>query len=99
MTGSSRIPAYGTRYGAFGTVGPNSVASRTPSQGSGGTGACSRCSPNGGAAYGIPLKEAMPCSARPRTRPCTVVTTGPDTQPVAGGLGLGGVRFDFGFAF
>ncbi len=52
--------------------GPNVCASRTPSQGRGGTGAAKRSSATGGAANGMPRKTATPASTAPRTRPAVV---------------------------
>ena len=42
MTGSDRYFSKASEYGGFGGVGPNAPASRTPSQGSGGTGGRNR---------------------------------------------------------
>src|SRR3546814_3171317 len=58
-------------------VGPYAVASRTPSQGSGGTGAPKRRSPTGASANGMPRKAVDPARAMPRTAPLRVRTTGP----------------------
>src|SRR5450756_547533 len=62
--------------GACGADGPNSSASRMPSQGSAGTGAWNRRGPSGGLANGMPRKTAMPFSRCPLTRPALVETSG-----------------------
>src|SRR3954468_3018313 len=49
-SGSDRYVAKASEYGGFGAVGPKEAASRTPSQGSGGTGGLKRRGPKGGAA-------------------------------------------------
>src|SRR5690242_17943851 len=54
--------------------GPNSSASRTPFQGSCGTGAAKRSGPTGGAAYGIPRNVSTPPTSLPRTLPVVVAT-------------------------
>ena len=59
-----------------GHCGPNAAASRTPSHGTGGTGAWNRRFPTGGCANGRPRKTALPCSTRPLTRPALVETSG-----------------------
>src|SRR6185369_12001500 len=61
---------------ACGGGGPNTSASRTPSQPGAGRGAWKRSAPTGGAANGIPRKTATSCSTRPRTEPEPVRTTG-----------------------
>lgn len=61
-TGSESSFAKGSEYGGLGGVGPNAPASRTPAQGSGGTGGRKRWGPKGGAAYGMPRKTARPFS-------------------------------------
>src|SRR5260370_37790478 len=69
---------------------PNMAAARTPSQGRAGRGAANRRSPTGGWANGMPRKTATPPSARPRTRPAAVRTTGSVTSmraPSPGGAG------------
>ena len=53
----------------WGGGGPNSRASRTPSQGHAGTGLAKRSSPTGGRAYGIPRNTHMPSTISPRTSP------------------------------
>ena len=50
ITGSGSSGASASGYGGFGTVGPYSTASRTPSQDGAGVGAANRCGPNGAAA-------------------------------------------------
>src|SRR5580704_15799536 len=56
--------------------GPKVAASRTPLQGRAGRGAANRRSPTGGWANGMPRKTATLSSARPRTSPAAVRTTG-----------------------
>ena len=60
--------------------GPNMSASRTPSHGRAGCGAANRRVPTGGWANGMPRKTATPFSARPRTCPAAVRTTGSVTS-------------------
>src|SRR4249919_4056295 len=60
--------------------GPNMSASRTPSHGRAGCGAANRRAPTGGWANGMPRKTATPFSARPRTCPAAVRTTGSVTS-------------------
>src|SRR5690606_20405552 len=57
-------------------VAPKVVASRTPSHGSGGTGAAKRRSPTGAAAKGIPRNATDPSRRTPRTSPASIRTTG-----------------------
>src|SRR3954454_9321184 len=76
ICGSGSKTSYGGAYGGLGTVGPYSVAGRTPSQGSGGSGAAKRRRPNGGAAYGMPRKADTPSRVVPRTAPLVVRTVG-----------------------
>src|SRR5437763_10175016 len=68
---------------ACGGVGEKAWASRTPSQGCGGTGAANLRSPTGGAAKGIPLNVATACWYLPRTAPLLVLTTGSFTRLLA----------------
>ena len=49
----------------------------------GGCGARQRRLPVGGAAYGSPRKAYPPETAKPRTRPLLMVTTGPAAEPAA----------------
>ena len=60
------------RIGGWGGFGPKARASRTPLQGSTGCGGRSRLAPNGGAAYGMPLKVCTPSATLPRTPPVRV---------------------------
>src|SRR5436190_1855618 len=60
--------------------GPNMSASRTPSHGRAGCGAANRRAPTGGWANGMPRNTATPFSARPRTCPAAVRTTGSVTS-------------------
>src|SRR4029077_9653733 len=69
-----------SRNADCGGGGPNMAASRTPSQGRAGSGAANRRWPVGGWANGMPRKTATPFSARPRTCPAAVRTTGSVTS-------------------
>src|SRR5580693_8689921 len=73
-----------TAYADCGGGGPNTAASRTPSQSRAGRGAANRRSPVGGSANGMPRKTPMPAALRrPRTRPLAVRTTGSVTSMYA----------------
>src|SRR6188768_2531019 len=71
-------------------VAPYSTASRTPSHGSGGTGAAKRRSPTGACANGMPRNAAeapgVPGVPRqkPRTRPGAIATTGASVDVIIG---------------
>src|SRR5574340_668408 len=60
----------------WGGAGLKARASRTPLHGVTGWGGRSRLAPNGGAAYGTPLKTFTPADNAPRTAPDRVLTTG-----------------------
>src|SRR6201995_2733409 len=60
--------------------GPNKSASPTPAHGPAGWGAANRRPPTGGWANGMPRNTATPFSARPRTCPAAVRTTGSVTS-------------------
>ena len=65
--------------GVCGAIGPNSVASRTPDQGTTGWGGRHRRGPTGGAANGIPENAHTPSRSRPCTLP-PATSTMPSTE-------------------
>src|SRR4051794_6098754 len=75
QSSASRTSASMPKKPACGGGGPNSVASRTPSQGVTGRGASKRSGPTGGSANGMPRKTARPASLVPRTLPAAVRTS------------------------
>jgi hypothetical protein len=79
----SEVPGLPKGDAGSGQCGANAVAARTPVQCAGGSGACQRSAPAGGAAYGMPRNSRIPPATSPRTAPDCVVATSPPAAAVA----------------